>query len=136
MEDEKSKKVRYRAKFSGRRLLHLAERYILDCHGGAENSGVERFPNVAGFCRFIGISQRRYEEFSVLYPEEIGIIEATFEDEALNSEKISVSLLSLYLKSRLGYSESRREKLSAERSSASSGGVSVVFEHDIMRDGE
>ena len=136
MEDEKSsEKRRYRAKYTGRRLLHLAERYILDCRGGDE--GVEkRFPNIAGFCRFLGISRRRYEELGELYPEELGIIEATFEDEALNNGCISTSLLSLYLKARLGYAEAKSEKASGGAVRSDNGRLSVIFEHDILRDGE
>ena len=71
----------------------------------------------------------------LLYPEEVGVIEATFEDEALNSVELSVSLLNIYLKARLGYSESKAEKDVGATCSAS-GGVKVIFEHDIMRDGE
>ena len=135
MEDERSDKVKYRAKYSGRRLLRLAERYILECRGADVPEDERRFPNVAGFCRFLGVSRRRYEELGILYPEEVGVIEATFEDEALNSVELSVSLLSVYLKARLGYAESKSEK-EVQATCSSAGGVKVVFEHDILRDGE
>ena len=135
MEDENSGRVKYRAKLSGRSLLRHAERYILKCHGDEVPEGERRFPNVAGFCRFLGISRKRYEELGVLYPEEIGVIEATFEDEALNSVELSVSLLNIYLKARLGYTESKGEK-EVSATCSSSGGLKVIFEHDIMRDGE
>lgn len=137
MEDEKkSLGVKYRAKYTGRRLLHLAERYILDCHGGGGDEGKKRFPNVAGFCRFLGVSHKRYEELGELYPEEIGVIEAAFEDEALNSDQLSVSLLSLYLKARLGYSDAKSERSGGGAIPSAESGVSVIFEHDILRDGE
>ena len=135
MEDENSGRVKYRAKLSGRSLLRYAERYILKCHGDEVPEAERRFPNVAGFCRFLGISRKRYEELRILYPEEIGVIEATFEDEALNSVEISVSLLNIYLKARLGYTESKGEK-EVSATCSSSGGLKVIFEHDIMRDGE
>ena len=63
------------------------------------------------------------------------MIEATFEDEALNSVELSVSLLNIYLKARLGYTESKGEK-EVSATCSSSGGLKVIFEHDIMRDGE
>jgi len=135
MEDESSGKVKYRAKYSGRRLLHLAECYILKCHGEDVPEDERRFPNVAGFCRFLGISRRSYEKLGLLYPEEVGVIEAAFEDEALNSVELSVSLLNIYLKARLGYTEAKPEKDVGATCSAA-GGVKVIFEHDIMRDGE
>ena len=50
------------------------------------------------------------------------------EDEALNSD-MSPSLLSGYLKKRLGYGEESGKEGQGES-------VVVVFEHDALRDGE
>ena len=63
------------------------------------------------------------------FPEEFGIIRAMMEDEALNSE-MATTLVSAYLKTRLGYGEPPSAKHAAD-----TGEVSLVFEHDIYEDG-
>lgn len=87
-----------------------------------------RFPNVAGFCRFMKTGIGELEALESEYPEEYERILSVFEDEALNSD-LSSALLSSYMKKRLFYekavSESKRE-----------GEVKVCFEHDIFGDGE
>ena len=138
--------------YSGVELLLLAEQYILDCRGGSSGSAdrqecgdggeegtggskrrakkseaAERFPNIAGFCRYLGIGHRKYLELAELYPEEISQISAAFEDEALNSEK-PAALIGAYLKTRLGYDRKKCDGQGA--------GLSVFFEHDILSDGE
>ena len=90
-----------------------------------------KFPNVAGFCRYFGIGRGKYERLSKKYPEEFEKLSAVFEDEALNSQ-ISPSLLSTYLKRRLGYGESS-ETTSTEVDTAQ---VKLIFDHDIFIDGE
>ena len=51
------------------------------------------------------------------------------EDEALNASSVSPTLITAYLKRRLGYAEK------PEASSAECGDVRVIFEHDITEDG-
>lgn len=158
MEDKKpkAKPKRRRSKspleLTGDELLRQAERYILECSGAGEidespESGGPgpdkpagrrgrregdrgRFPNIAGFCRYLGIGTEKYASLSALYRDETGQISAAFEDEALNSG-IPPTLLSAYLKLRLGY-----ESPQAKKESAPEGELRVVFEHDILADGE
>ena len=61
-------------------------------------------------------------------PEVWGRICALLEDEALNSD-LSPTLLSAYLKRRLGYGEK------SEHIDADCGQMTLVFEHDIAEDG-
>lgn len=118
----------------------LLEEYIDFCYKNAKgNEGASdekksskknknRFPNIAGFCRYLHIGNAEYEALASKYPEEFDRIRAVFEDEAFNSE-VSPTLLSAYLKKRLGYEKS-------EGSEIYDGQLKVVFEHDIIEDGE
>ncbi len=127
-------------------LDKLAEQYIIFCHA-SKNKGEEkenestskkkksgdsptRFPNVAGFCRYFGIGHKAYERLSKKYPEEFEKLSAILEDEALNSE-ISASVLTAYLKKRLGYSDTERK----DESEVETGQIRLVFDHDILSDG-
>ena len=114
-------------------LPDLAERYILSCR--EEDNGQKkhpRFPNIAGFCRFFGISSEKLDYMKEKYPDSYSALCLIFEDEAFNAE-ISTTVLSAYLKKRLGYGE--RE--SAPDSSVNvAGPLKLIFEHDILSDGE
>lgn len=117
----------------------LAEEYITSCKaaeksGETENASKKKsakFPNVAGFCRYLGISREKYERLSKKYPEEFGKLEAILEDEALNSD-VSASVLTAYLKRRLGYTECDK----SEKTELDTGQIRLIFEHDIFADGE
>ena len=65
------------------------------------------------------------------YPDEFEKLSAVFEDEALNSQ-ISPSLLSTYLKRRLGYGDSS----DFSGTEAQSAQLKLIFDHDIFIDGE
>jgi len=118
------------------RILSIAERYVASCapspEAGAGKKGActGRFPNVAGFCRYVGIGQGRFEELSAAYPDQMDKLAAVLEDEALNSS-VSAALLGTYLKRRLGYDGERES-----RTGVQSGQLRVVFDHDIMEDGQ
>ncbi|MBO7249736.1 MAG: hypothetical protein J6V42_00490 [Clostridia bacterium] len=116
------------------RLSALAEEYIAFCKNTAEcekktsKRGGGRFPNVAGFCRYFSIGASEYECLAQKYPAEFERLSVAFEDEALNSD-VSPTILSAYLKKRLGYDrESERE--------ISDGQLNILFDHNIMEDGE
>ena len=125
------------------RLLQLAEKYVLWCDMAAQNTKEEgneakkqkrksaRLPNVAGFCRFLGIGASEYASLSKSYPDEFEKVECLFEDEALNSE-VSPTLLGVYLKRRLGYDESTK----IQKNDVDVGALKLIFEHDILADGE
>ena len=92
---------------------------------------MQKFPNVAGFCRYFGIGRGKYERLAKKYPEEFEKLSAIFEDEALNSQ-ISPSLLSMYLKKRLGYGDAS-ESTSTQVDTSQ---IRLIFDHDIFIDGE
>ena len=117
----------------------LAEEYVTFCQrvsneqdGEAEKKTAKknknRFPNVAGFCRYFNIGGKEYDALAAKYPKEFDKLYAIFEDEAFNSD-ISPTLLSAYLKKRLGYEKK-------DGSEIYEGQLKVVFDHDIMEDGE
>ena len=133
-------------------LLALAEEYIVFCQKNRNEScdgekaekesekeserkkskkKGSRFPNVAGFCRYFGIGQGKFDRLAKKYPDEFEKVSAALEDEALNAE-ISPSLLGVYLKRRLGYTDSAE----SEKSDVEVGQLKLVFEHDIISDGE
>ena len=87
-----------------------------------------RFPNLAGFCRFLGCGISHLQKLCSEVPRLYDLICTTLEDELLMSSP-SPSLLSYYLKKRLGYDEKE------EPASASCGEMRLVFEHDILEDG-
>lgn len=120
-----------------RNTIHrLLEKYILFCRDPSEpplnDSGKkagrhDRFPNLAGFCRYLKIGTDRLEELAEEFPQEIDRIYLTLEDEALNSG-LPPALLSAYLKKRLGYER--------EFDRGEDPPLRIQFEHDIFRDGE
>lgn len=86
------------------------------------------FPNLAGFCRYLGVGTQELESVRTEYPLVYGRLLTVLEDEALNSS-LSPSLLSTYLKRRIGYE-------SAPAVPAAEGQLEIKFEHDIFEDGE
>lgn len=118
-------------------LGQLLEEYIAVCHAPPDlpdpaekkqkSSGRgERFPNLAGFCRYLGCSTEEWLRMEKSHPEVFGRLRAALEDEALNAV-MSATVITAYLKKRLGY-----DKDPADTESA----VAVQFEHDIFSDGE
>ena len=114
-------------------LPDFAERYILSCREADEGQKKHsRFPNVAGFCRFFGISSDELDYMKEKYPDSYSALCLILEDEAFNAE-ISASVLSAYLKKRLGYGE---KEGSDDSGVCSAGPLKLIFEHDIRSDGE
>lgn len=104
-------------------LSHLFASYIDYC------ATKEKIPNLAGFCRYFGGSMGDILSLRERRPALYGELCAALEDEAINS-KMSSSVLSVYLKQRLGYVGDKppdKEDVS---------GVRLVFEHDPYADGE
>lgn len=113
-------------------LPRLLNAYLQSCHAlnGEEGKGRgERFPNLAGFCRSLRCGISSVEELREEYPDLYDHICAVLEDEALNS-KVSPTLLSVYLKRRLGYGEPKTDL------SNSGEQLKLIFEHDVQEDGE
>ncbi len=110
------------------------EQYIIYCR--AERSDAEKkddkkslFPNLAGFCRFVGIGIGELEDICTPYPELFDKLLTVLEDEALNSG-LSATLLSAYLKKRLGYD------VAHGHTDAGATQMQIHFEHNIFEDGE
>lgn len=114
-----------------RRLLDLLEEYVAACRPPPEADAKKttgKFANLAGFCRFLGCGISYLQKLCSDVPRLYDLICTTLEDELLISSP-SPSLLSYYLKKRLGYDEKE------ESSSAPCGQMRLVFEHDILEDG-
>jgi hypothetical protein len=118
----------------GEELVELLSSYIEECRGGgACGSGRKkdgRIANVAGFCRYIGVGVDDFDTLAKTDPETYSTLCAVFEDEAFNSA-MSPSILSVYLKLRLGYDGETRGG-----SVADTGQLRLVFDHDAYADGE
>ena len=129
------------------RIDDVLEEYILACsekEARAENADAlsdenskrqkkqentkASFPNLAGFCRYLGTGTEELSQLAHDYPSEYGRILAVLEDEALNST-LSPTLISAYLKKRLGYD-------SGASSTSFKNQLQIKFEHDIFEDGE
>ena len=113
------------------RLRRLIERYLKSCRVPEEKKG-GRFPNLAGFCRWMGCGIEAIDQLRLTHPDEADYLIAVMEDEALNSPVLSPTVVGAYLKRRLAYGE----KAASVSSSADCGEVRRVFEHDIAEDGE
>lgn len=85
------------------------------------------FPNLAGFCRFLGCGLSEFEALRTADPASADYLCAVLEDEALNAAAPTFSLVSAYLKQRLGYGEKTGQE--------ESGQLRLVFDHDISEDG-
>jgi hypothetical protein len=95
--------------------------YLARCH-----KEEDAFPNLAGFCRYLGIGIRTFIALGERYPAAYDAVMTQLEDEALNAQRLpanSASLTAAYFKRRLGYD--------GEEESGRSGEVRVIFDHDI-----
>ena len=120
-------------------LDEQVEQYIALCHSTPTHSADESakakskarsmFPNLAGFCRFLGTGLSDVSRLAADFPTDHDRLIAIFEDEALNSE-VSPTLLSAYLKKRMRYTED------TGNARAESKEVSYCFDHDIFSDGQ
>ncbi len=126
-------------------IYTLLEDYILACTTVAETSSTnssernstsnkkaransqKQFPNLAGFCRYLKTGMDDFERLSESYPCAYNRILTVLEDEALNSD-LSTTVISAYLKRRLGYDTNA--KSTSEHSQ-----LQISFEHDIFEDG-
>lgn len=103
---------------SGQALINLFDQYAASC--AAEDA----FPNLAGFCRFCRIGEENLAKLRRRYPTAYDFIMTALEDEALNADK-SASLVTAYLKRRLGYGETADEQEQP-----------ILVSRELMQDGE
>ena len=118
-------------------LQKYVKRYLKSCKPDPnadpkKNSG--RFPNYAGFCRWLGCGISEVDALRISHPEAADWLNAVMEDEALNnSALLSPTVLNAYLKRRLGYGTEGRSDVESE---TDCGLMRLVFEHDVEEDGE
>ncbi len=116
-------------------LKKYLNRYLRECRppsGADGKKAAGKFPNLAGFCRWLGCGVSDLDALRLSHTEAADWLIAVMEDEALNNGAgISPTLLSAYLKRRLGYASERVEAVSG----AECGEMRVIFEHDIGEDG-
>ena len=119
-------------------LPSLLEAYVASCRPNTdegearprsrkEAASTERFPNLAGFCRFLGCSVEEWLGMERTDPIRFGRLRAVLEDEALNA-MLSATIIGAYLKKRLGYDRESEARFGEQ--------TTVCFEHDIWEDGE
>jgi hypothetical protein len=112
-------------------LLQKTKAYVDACRASAEGSkGKGRFPNLAGLCLALGLGIETFEREMEARPNIRDVVCALLEDEAINFDP-STTIISTYLKKRLGYGEKKTDK----RTSCEAGDLHLVFEHDIYEDG-
>ncbi len=104
--------------------------YIEECKAVENPKTGGKFPNLAGFCRHLGLGLDEFEDSLRDSPHVHGAICAIFEDEALNSP-LSATVITAYLKKRLGYADKSEPK----QTSFDLSEVKLVFDHDIFEDG-
>ena len=112
------------------RVIAAVPEYVELCRNEIMGKNKSRFPNLAGFCRYLGIGVEALEEIFKDYPQSYDVICAVFEDEALNSE-LSPTIINTYLKQRLGYGE----KAELKQAACQLPELKLVFDHDIFEDG-
>lgn len=116
-------------------LKRLLELYLKSCQreGDADaKKSTATFPNLAGFCRFIGCGLAAMELLRDGNPEVYDYVCTVLEDEALRYS-VSPTVMSAYLKQRLGLGEKPGD---SGTKSTECGQLKLVFEHDILEDGE
>ncbi len=116
------------------RIWEALDGYLEQCRAevqtdllGSRKRAVLRFPNLAGFCRYLRVGM---SELKALREQCFDIYDrllAIFEDEALNSA-LSPTLLTSYMKKRLSFGDADGALDRKE--------VTYCFEHDILADGE
>ncbi len=115
-------------------LLRFAEKYVASCHASDDEDGGGharggRLPNIAGLARLLGVGVADISALEGRHPEQYRALLALMEDEALNSDKSS-TLINTYFKERLRLGTAQADE------SSSDAALTVVFEHDVLSDGE
>ncbi len=116
-----------------KKLPRLFREYVESCRPPPDSDPKKnppKLPNLAGFCRFLGCGIAEFERLRKYAPDLAEQIRTSLEDELL-SGATSATLLSLYLKKRLGYEEEDGNA----GSEISAGTMRLIFDHDIKEDG-
>ena len=111
------------------RLIKMAEKYILACLDTERKK--PRLPNICGFFRWLKLSAAALDRLKRSHHEKYRTLLMIFEDEALNSE-LPPSIISTYMKQSF---TKREEECDEEVSEKNAGPITLIFDHDIDRDG-
>lgn len=65
----------------------------------------ERFVNIAGLCRYLGIHRQRFYDQKEYYTDTFLRVQEMLEDETLNNKTTPVPITMLYLKNKFGYKD-------------------------------
>ena len=103
---------------SGRRLIERIREYVEECRSADSKKPV--FANVAGFCRFAGISVSEFLSLKRRFPAEFENAGAYFEDAALNSGA-TASLVGMYLREYGFWGKAAEDTLECEHDSYGDG---------------
>lgn len=125
-------------------LIRNLEDYLRFCRSCGEAATEEScrgrrrreqlFPNLAGFFRWMGRGMWEAEELKTTQAQLYDRICTVLEDEALNSE-LSPTVLSAYLKRRLGYGDRSEAVVGSAVTSSEGEQIRLIFDHDILEDG-
>ena len=114
-----------------KKLPVLIEEYVESCRPPADadpRKSIGRLPNLAGFCRYLGCALSDLQSLREVNARLFERLSAVFEDELLNHSP-SPTIMSAYLKKRLGYAEEDDADAKAPAQ------MRLIFEHDIEADG-
>lgn len=111
-------------------LARKLKQYVKSCRPppDADPKKEGRLPTLAGFCGKLGCGVSAVPELQRQFPEQFEYLCAVLEDEALNATRCSPTIVNAYLKEHFGYGEKAPE--------ADEEAVRLIFEHDILEDGE
>ena len=86
------------------KLKEYLNQYLESCRTDDSTAPQQQcFPNLAGFCFWMGCGIRALEALEEDYPDEIDHIKTVMEAEAFNAAFRCPAIIQLYLKKRLGY---------------------------------
>ena len=126
----RSRREMLQDKMASGEIMNKLRAYLTACHSGEMGEEVS-FPNLAGFCRYLGVGIRTFCALGEEYPAAYDCVMTQLEDEALNAQRLpanSASLTAAYFKRRMGYDGDGEDKSGREP-------VHIVFEHDILEAG-
>lgn len=92
----------------------------------------EKFVNIAGLCRYLGIHRRRFYDQEVYYPHSFLKVQEILEDETLNNKTTPVPITMLYLKNKFGY----RDKIETENTNVNTNkniDLSVISTEELKK---
>ena len=117
--------------------LHFCRSYgesLAAEQGRGKRRKEELFPNLAGFFRWMGYGMEKAVAVKLHRAELYDRICTVLEDEALNSE-LSPTVLSAYLKRRLGYGDRSEPMGGAAVTGVEGEQIRLIFDHNILEDG-